>query len=601
MASQLSPDSPVQAVDLPNDEVVVAPARSWKEALLLGLICLLAMALKAALILTERVPFNSDEAVVALMARHILQGERPVFFYGQAYMGSLDAWLVALAFRLLGQQIWAIRLVQALLYMGTMVSTYLLGKAIWGSKRVGLLAALLLAVPTVNVTLYTTASLGGYGEALLLGNLILLVAWRGAQLIDRIAGSASRAEQPPGGSALRVPRLLLGLAAGLGFLIGLGLWAFGLTLVYALPALGLWAGRLWQRRQVLRAERGPILAMAGLMTLGAGLGAAPWWGYALQFGLERLLAELGGGAIAGVEGLPWIFQVGQHLLNLLLLGITVTFGLRPPWDVVWLALPLLPFVLMFWGVVLIDMMRRLRQLSPAQPGMVMVAAVMLVTLVAFILTPFGADPSGRYFLPLAVPLALFAAAYLVDRMESPFRPSQLRGETGKAWPGWAALGLALLPLVYNLWGTWQCARTFPPGLTTQFYAPARLDQRAMPALIAFLRQQGEKAGYTNYWVSYPLAFLSQEELIFVPRLPYHPDFRYTSRDDRYPPYDDQVAQAERVAYIVTNHPALEERLRQSFQSFGVTWQEAQIGDFRLFYALSRPVRPEEMGLGQTTP
>jgi hypothetical protein len=32
---------------------------------------------------------------------------------------------------------------------------------------------LLLAIPSVNVILYTTVSLGGYGEALLLGNLIL--------------------------------------------------------------------------------------------------------------------------------------------------------------------------------------------------------------------------------------------------------------------------------------------------------------------------------------------------------------------------------------------------------------------------------------------
>ena len=41
-------------------------------------------------------PFNADEAIVALMARHINQGNIPVFFYGQAYMGSLDAMLVSM-------------------------------------------------------------------------------------------------------------------------------------------------------------------------------------------------------------------------------------------------------------------------------------------------------------------------------------------------------------------------------------------------------------------------------------------------------------------------------------------------------------------------
>ena len=114
-------------------------------------------------------PFNADEAVVALMARHILQGERPIFFYGQAYMGSLDAFLVAGGFLLLGQQVWVIRLVQALLYGGLIITTIGLGKEACGSWKIGFLAAGLMAIPTVNVTLYTTASLGGYGEALLIG------------------------------------------------------------------------------------------------------------------------------------------------------------------------------------------------------------------------------------------------------------------------------------------------------------------------------------------------------------------------------------------------------------------------------------------------
>src|SRR5574341_1375409 len=78
----------------------------------------IAVALKALLLALDCVPFNADEAVVALMARHILQGERPVFFYGQAYLGSTDAWLVAGAFLIFGQRVIAIRLVQVALYLG---------------------------------------------------------------------------------------------------------------------------------------------------------------------------------------------------------------------------------------------------------------------------------------------------------------------------------------------------------------------------------------------------------------------------------------------------------------------------------------------------
>jgi hypothetical protein len=169
----------------------------------------------------------------------------------------------------------------------------------------------------------------------------------------------------------------------------------------------------------------------------------------------------------------------------------------------------------------------------------------------------------------------------------------------KSIGGWA-YGLFLLVLIYSFWGTVLSARRFPPGITTQFYSPSQIDHRYDRELIAFLQRVGETRGYSNYWVTYPLAFLSQENLIFTPRLPYHLDFRYTERDDRYAPYDDLVASSQRVAYITTNHPELNGYLRSSFASLDVSWQEARIGDYTIFYALSQPVRPQEIGLGVTT-
>jgi hypothetical protein len=148
-----------------------------------------------------------------------------------------------------------------------------------------------------------------------------------------------------------------------------------------------------------------------------------------------------------------------------------------------------------------------------------------------------------------------------------------------------------------LLGTFQTALRYPPGVSTQIDAVAQVDHRCDQALIDFLNENGETRGYTNYWVSYPLAFRSDESLIFVPRLPYHQDFRYTPRDDRYPPYDEMVDKAGRVAYITTNHPDLDRYLQKSFADLEVTWQERQIGDFHIFYHLSEVVRPFEIGLG----
>ncbi|MBU0704567.1 MAG: hypothetical protein KKC18_11950 [Chloroflexi bacterium] len=175
-----------------------------RKALPLVAIIIGAVTLKAILLALDAVPFNSDEAVVALMARHILRGEHSLFFYGQAYMGSLDAYLVAGAFALLGESVLAVRLVQVSLFAAVLLTGYQVALRITEDRRTAQLTVLLLAFPPVLLTLYTTATLGGYGEALLLGNLLL---WWGHRLGWEDAHR-------------RGLWLAWGLAAGLGF------WAF---------------------------------------------------------------------------------------------------------------------------------------------------------------------------------------------------------------------------------------------------------------------------------------------------------------------------------------------------------------------------------------
>ena len=162
---------------------------------------------------------------------------------------------------------------------------------------------------------------------------------------------------------------------------------------------------------------------------------------------------------------------------------------------------------------------------------------------------------------------------------------------------WMQAGLVGLVLFYQLWGNLDSALHYPPGLTTQFDESTVIDHAYDQALIDFLTAEGETAGYANYWVTYPIAFKSQETLIFVPRLPYHQDLRYTPRDDRYAPYTKMVANSPRVAYITTRNTALDQYLQDNFTRLGVTWQERQIGDYHVYYHLSRAVRPVDVGLG----
>jgi hypothetical protein len=533
---------------------------SWWSIGLAGAITV-AAALKLVILAVEAVPFNADEAIVALMARHILQGERPLFFYGQAYMGSLDAFLVALVFKLIGVGVWGIRLVQILLYTLTLLTTAWLGKVISRHWQVGVIAAWLLAIPTVSMTLYTTVSMGGYGEMLLIGNLILLLTI-----------AISRNDVQP------APRKQLAAWFGLGFLAGFGLWVFGLTLVYSLPAILFLAFK--KARQGIKAW--------ALLAAGTGIGSLPWLIYAGQKGLAVVLGELGGGAIAGVESLGFWAQLLRHSLNFGLFGTTAILGLRPSWGIQWLGLPLAPLVLAFWVLVVVYAVKKTAGdmkagINSADYSCAPLLAGVVVTLLAgFLLSPFGADPSGRYFLPISVILALFAAQAVWDWQKKLGR--------------WAVIAVVIV-LVFNLWGIVQSTTRTSPGVTTQIDAVTQIDHSFDDELMHFLLSEGELTGYTNYWVAYPLAFKSEELLVFVPRLPYHPDLRYTSRDDRYLPYQEAVELADKAAYITTNNPLLDEQLRAGFNRLAVNWKEQIIGDYQVFYGFSEKVTPGQIGLG----
>jgi hypothetical protein len=409
--------------------------------------------------------------------------------------------------------------------------------------------------------------LGGYGEAILLGNLILLLTlW--------IANAIKRKH--------RYLSLFLFLW---GVLCGFGFWVFGMTLVYSIPSfvyLGYHLARNVWNQQDVSIKFFHFVRTLALIIIGVMLGALPWFSYAFQHGFQSLVSELGGSAIASVETIPWIKKVFIHFINLLLFGIPVTIGLRPPWGISWLAMPLLPLVMIFWSFVAVFTFVRLRSSIENRDAQMLLIGVCITLIAGFIMTPFGADPSGRYFLPIGIIISLYGAN-AIHSMQARW----------KKWT-WVVLGVIL---VYNLWGTFQCARTYPPGFTTQFDAITQINHDFDKDLMDFLLSEDERAGYTNYWVAYPLAFHSDEQLIFVPRLPYHQDFRYTERDNRYKEYEVIVNASPKVAYITTNHPELNQYLRNKFAELGIHWKEKIIGDYHIFYALSSAIRPHQIGLG----
>jgi hypothetical protein len=198
--------------------------------------------------------------------------------------------------------------------------------------------------------------------------------------------------------------------------------------------------------------------------------------------------------------------------------------------------------------------------------------------VGYVFTSFGTDPSGRYFLPFYIPLAVIAGTSII-------RFPRIK------W----ILALLLAVLCYNIFGTLSSAAKFP-YLTTQFYEPAQVDHSSMGELISFLSDQGETVGYSNYWVAYPLAFYTDERIIALPFLPYHPDLTYTDRDNRLPQYSRRFEEKERYFYITTKNPNLDDVLKTSLSAMDIEFDYIEIGDYHVFFKLSQPISPEALGL-----
>src|SRR5690606_23972638 len=102
------------------------------------------------------------------------------------------------------------------------------------------------------------------------------------------------------------------------------------------------------------------------------------------------------------------------------------------------------------------------------------------------------------------------------------------------------------------------------GLTTQFDPVSHLSNDHDADLIAFLEAHDLAHGYSNYWVAFRLAFLSGERLQYSSALPYKTDLSYNPADNRYAPFADQTAQAERIAYITSNLSELDAHLAAHF-------------------------------------
>ena len=211
------------------------------------LLCLLlALIIRAWLVYHTLGVIDGDEAMVGIQAQHILRGELPVYFISQAYMGSLEAYLMALLFAIAGSSLWTLRAEPILLSLLLVWLTWKLAAILadatklppYAKRRFMFIATLLAALPPLYDAIIELRTLGGYIETFVLMLLLLISAFR---LTQRWREGGSLREL-----ALRW--------VGIGFIVGLGFWVNPL-IISAVLAAAIWiAGSrlqaIWSTRKL---------------------------------------------------------------------------------------------------------------------------------------------------------------------------------------------------------------------------------------------------------------------------------------------------------------------------------------------------------------
>jgi hypothetical protein len=326
--------------------------------------------------------------------------------------------------------------------------------------------------------------------------------------------------------------------------------------------------RLWSRY---------LVAVVGFL-----LFSSPWWIYDFTHNHAAMGVFLGGSKPV-ITGLPPALLARLQLL--LFLGIPALVGLRFPWAADYVMVYLAPLVLAFYLAAAVGLWRRWPSKSHLRKSgawiLILFGAGIILLLIG---TQFGLDVTGRFLVPLYAPLCIAVGGWW----------SGLRYRSR----AWCSVGLALL-LAFNVTGVILGAGG-PAGLTTLYIPAQQIGNSHDAELIRFLQDNQMPYGYSHHWVSFKIAFLSREQVILAPLLPYQdvldhdPDLA-----DRYPPYTDLVETAASPVYVTSNQPWMDEKLRDRLRERGDPFVETTIGPYRVFHHLTGPASPTDLGLFST--
>lgn len=591
-------------------------------------ICLLcAIAARIWLVVYTRGIIEGDEALLGMQAEQILHGAHPIYFFGQPYMGTLEAHLVALLFFIAGPSVWTLRAEPILLSVLLVWLTWKLANALADLARLPdyarlwfvTIATCVAALPPLYDLVVELRTYGGYIETFILILWLLLSALRLTQRWHEAS-----------------VRELLVRWAGIGFLVGLGLWVYPLIIIAILAAViwitGYVIYELVKNYQQLPADVRYASLTALLHPLkkvcpavialpSALLGFAPgiYWGmqhnwenirYLISNSsgssrssfttIEHVAILYGNCSVPRVVGGALPTDNGVTAANPHLLTPQLVFG------GCCLLITLLAFGLsFFWKHRLLAQAQRLAAFPLLFAGCS--AVIFCISSVSANILIYGCGPkdlAGRYATPLLLMLPfLFATAltlivlYVVERKEQQ-QAANNQGESQAASarshiPNGLTVSLLALLLLYACIEGFSYIRT-SPNYTMQTSGCTVAPANDAP-IIAYMQREHIRYAWASGWVGNPITFATDGSIIIVdPRMAVDP-----KAINRVPAYTAAVLHADRPSVLLLvshgdSYPGLLKRFALEHITYRVARFPSEPGvDLLVITPLNRSVSPTD--------
>lgn len=439
---------------------------------------LLGLAPRLLLLVHSNAGIESDEAIVGLMAKHITEGAGiPAFYYGQSYMGSLEAIIAALYFFIFGINNWALKAVPLTFSLILIALSYLIALEMKG-KTSARIAALCTAIAPSSLIIWSLKARGGFIETLVIGSFALL-------LTIKICKNKSSDIKDDAS-----------LWWGIAFSLGLGWWTNNQIVFYIAPIGIILLLKLFHYKNLISISKTVLSALLLFF-----IGGLPFWAYNILQKPRWASFDVLFGKTAGNFA-------GQYFQDFWTTALPIILGAQKFWSEAEMFPGAQSISYLLYATAFIACLPQPIRMSrdKSDKSNIGLETLLLFIFLAFVPTIFSLSSFGwlsqapRYLLPLYSVLPICLGIGISRYLKSSFIPSKILGTM-------ILLGVLTINLSSN----------YLNGIADEGQPMVYRDGRVAKdhtELYEWLKKENHTHIYTNYWIGFRTAFETKEEITF---------------------------------------------------------------------------------------